>query len=121
MTLALASLPPPRLAGCSSNATRQRNDVLHVGKESKSDTPALFTIPQDQMSHVQVVTVEPRHSRACCGYRRSRVQRIQDDAGDHAGRRAGSRILVVPGEHVQAGQPLLTSAARIIRSCSLRI
>ena len=26
---------------------------------SKSQTPELFTIPQDQMSHVQVVTVAP--------------------------------------------------------------
>src|ERR1700735_1594987 len=46
------------LAGCSSE--RGANEMTSYSSgESKTDTPGLFTIPQDQMSHVQIVTVQP--------------------------------------------------------------
>ena len=45
------------LVGCSSDE-RANQMTSFSGKESKSETPALFTIPENQMSHVQVVTVQ---------------------------------------------------------------
>ena len=46
------------LAGCHSkdNASSMTS---FSSKASPSATPQLFTIPEDQMSHVQVVTVQP--------------------------------------------------------------
>src|ERR1700733_15131775 len=51
--LALASV----LAGCSSdhNASEMTS---YSSQASKSATPQLFTIPPDQVSHVQVVTIQ---------------------------------------------------------------
>jgi hypothetical protein len=45
------------LAGCSS-AGGANPMTSFTSSESKTETPGLFTIAQDQMSHVQVVTVQ---------------------------------------------------------------
>ena len=54
----VAAMAAACLAGCSSDE-RANQMTSYSGKESKSETPALFTIADNQMSHVQVVTVEP--------------------------------------------------------------
>ncbi len=96
------------LAGCSSSKSASEMTSFSA-KESKSETPALFTIPQDQMAHVQVVTVEPS--------KLTRVLRLSGNVSFNAFKTTPvitqvggpvSRILAVPGEHVHAGQPLLT-------------
>ncbi|HXQ26434.1 MAG TPA: hypothetical protein VN822_08525, partial [Candidatus Acidoferrales bacterium] len=46
------------LAGCSSNRSASEM-TSYSSQASKSATPQLFTIPQDQVSHVQVVTIAP--------------------------------------------------------------
>jgi cobalt-zinc-cadmium efflux system membrane fusion protein len=76
--------------------------------ESKSETPGLFTIPQDQMSHVQVVTVQPskltrtlRLTGAVAYNAFSTTPVITQVGGPVA------KILVVPGDRVKRGQPLL--------------
>jgi cobalt-zinc-cadmium efflux system membrane fusion protein len=77
-------------------------------KESKAATPELFTIPPDQMSHVQVVTIEPvklmRTLRltGAVAYNAFKTTPVITQIGGPV-----SRILVVPGEHVRASQPLL--------------
>ena len=72
----------------------------------------LFSMPQEQMSHVQVVTVEPARLRrvlrlpgavAYNGFETTPV--ISQISGPV------SRILVLPGEKVKAGQPLLYVAS----------
>ena len=77
-------------------------------KESKAETPELFTIPQDQMSHVQVVTVQPS--------KLTRVLRLTGTVAFNAFKTTPvitqvggpvSRILVVPGQHVREGEPML--------------
>lgn len=77
-------------------------------KGSASETPQLFTIPADQMSHIQVVTIEPG--------RLSRTLRLTGSVAFNAFKTTPvitqvggpvSRILVVPGEYVREGQPLL--------------
>jgi len=96
------------LAGCSSKDSASEMTSFS-SKESKSETPVMFTIPQDQMAHVQVVTVEPS--------KLTRVLRLSGNVSFNAFKTTPvitqvggpvSRILAVPGEHVHAGQPLLT-------------
>jgi membrane fusion protein, heavy metal efflux system len=95
------------LAGCSSE--RGANEMTSYSSgESKTDTPALFTIPQDQMSHVQIVTVQPskltrtlRLTGAVAYNAFSTTPVITQVGGPVA------KILVVPGDRVKRGQPLL--------------
>ena len=48
------------LTACSSNdRTRAGKMTSFSTNASPSATPQLFTLPQDQMSHVQVVTIQP--------------------------------------------------------------
>ncbi|MGD0401864.1 MAG: efflux RND transporter periplasmic adaptor subunit [Candidatus Acidiferrales bacterium] len=95
------------LAGCSSE--RGANEMTsYSSTESKTDTAALFTIPQDQMSHVQVVTVQAskltrtlRLTGAVAYNAFSTTPVITQVGGPVA------KILVVPGDRVKRGQPLL--------------
>jgi membrane fusion protein, heavy metal efflux system len=102
-----AALVAACLAGCSSDE-RANQMTSFSGKEAKSETPELFTIPQNQMSHVQVVTVEP--------VKLARVLRLTGTVAYNAFNTTPvitqvggpvSRILVVPGERVKKGQSLL--------------
>ena len=54
--IAVASAIAMALAGCGESGSKAAdlNPVLEV-----QTTPEFFTIPQDQMSHVQVLTVQP--------------------------------------------------------------
>ena len=54
--LALAVFIP--LAGCHSNSGEPAEHMTSYSHDSTAG-PQLFTIPQDQMEHVQVVTIEP--------------------------------------------------------------
>lgn len=81
----------------------------YTSTETAGETAELFTVPQDQMSHVQVVNVE-----------RTRLQRVLRLTGAVAYNQFRTapafspiggpvhEILVAPGEMVKAGQPLLT-------------
>ena len=47
------------LAGCGGGPSESESKMTsYSGTESKADTALLFTVPQDQMAHLQVVTVE---------------------------------------------------------------
>jgi cobalt-zinc-cadmium efflux system membrane fusion protein len=73
-----------------------------------SATPQLFTIPQDQMSHVQVVTVEPTkltrtlRLTGTVAYNAFKTTPVITQVGGPV-----TRILVVPGQHVTVGQSML--------------
>jgi cobalt-zinc-cadmium efflux system membrane fusion protein len=95
------------LAGCSSE--RGANQMTsYSSSEAKADTPGLFTIPQDQMSHVQVVTVEPSkltrtlRLTGAVAYNAFNTTPVITQVGGPV-----ARILVVPGARVERGQPLL--------------
>ena len=95
------------LAGCSSG--RNADDMTSYSSQaSKSATPELFTIPEDQMSHVQVVTVAPTtltrtlRLTGAVEYNAFKTTPVITQVGGPV-----SRILVVPGEHVREGQPML--------------
>ena len=106
-TMAIACLV--MLTACHSNDGQQASQMTSFSaKASKSATPQLFTIPQDQMSHVQVVTVEPvtlkRTLRltGAVAYNAFKTTPVISQVGGPV-----SRILVVPGEHVKQGQAML--------------
>jgi membrane fusion protein, heavy metal efflux system len=95
------------LSGCGSGG-EGTGMTSFSAKGSRSETPQLFTIPAEQMSHVEIVTVEPS--------KLTRTLRLTGSVAFNAFRTTPvitqvggpvSRILVVPGEYVSEGQPLL--------------
>jgi membrane fusion protein, heavy metal efflux system len=109
MSLAAIALIALILAGCEGSKT----DTA-AGNSGGQDPnhPELFTIRPEQMSHVQVVTVQPttltRTLRltgavAYNGFRTTPV--ITQVSGPV------SRVVVVPGERVRQGQPMLYVAS----------
>ena len=102
-----AAIAAACLAGCGSDE-RANQMTSYNARESKSETPELFTIPQNQMSHVQVVTVEPvklprvLRLTGAVSYNAFNTVPVITQVGGPV-----SRILVVPGERVKKGQSLL--------------
>lgn len=101
-TVALIILSLSSCDGSKSNA------AAHSRGANNSDNAELFTIPQDQMSHVQVLTVQPttlnRSLRltgavAYNGFRTTPV--ITQVSGPV------SRVVVVPGQKVAKSEPML--------------
>lgn len=97
-------------AGCSSGPGESESKMTsYSGTETKADTASLFSVPQDQMVHVQVVSVEkgrlPRQLRFTGNvtYNAFQTTPVFSAIGGPV-----HEILVAPGETVQAGQPLLT-------------
>lgn len=93
------------LAGCESPP----NSPTYA---KTSSDPELFTIPQEQMSHVQVLEVQPTTL--------TRTLRLTGTVAYNAFRTTPvitqvsgpvSRIVVVPGQHVKQGEPMLYVAS----------
>jgi cobalt-zinc-cadmium efflux system membrane fusion protein len=106
-TIAIACLVS--LTACHSDDSRQASQMTSFSaKASKSATPQLFAIPPDQMSHVQVVKVEPTTLKrtlrltGTVAYNAFKTTPVISQVGGPV-----SRILVVPGEHVKQGQAML--------------
>ena len=98
------------LAGCGSGPVQSESKMTsYSAGEKKSDTAELFTVPQEQMAHVQVVPVEksklPRLLRltGSVTYNAFKTTPVFTAIGGPV-----HEILVAPGETVHAGQPLLT-------------
>jgi cobalt-zinc-cadmium efflux system membrane fusion protein len=97
------------LTACSSKDREHANKMTSFSATaSTSAIPQLFTIPEDQMSHVQVVTVQPtRLTRTlrltgAVAYNAFKTTPVITQVGGPV-----SRILVVPGQKVKIGQPML--------------
>ncbi|HEY2469845.1 MAG TPA: efflux RND transporter periplasmic adaptor subunit [Terracidiphilus sp.] len=97
------------LAACHSNdSDRAERMTSFSQRASSAATPQLFTIPHDQMAHVQLVTIEPaplKHMLRLTGavaYNAFNTTPVITQVGGPV-----SKILVMPGEHVKAGQPML--------------
>ena len=95
------------LAGCSSD--RNASEMTSYSSQaSKSATPQLFTIPPDQVSHVQVITIQSTkltrtlRLTGAVAYNAFKTTPVITQVGGPV-----SRILVVPGDHVREGQPML--------------
>ena len=99
------------LAGCGGAGEKASKMTSFSTTESPEAKAELFSLPADQMSHIQIVPVEQGRLAHPPIDWRGRVQRFQDHPGDHAGGWPVSRVVVAPGEHVRAGQPMLYIAS----------
>lgn len=95
------------IGGCTPGQ-RASEMTSFSAQEAKSQTPELFTIPQEQMSHVQVVTVQAtRLTRilrltGAVAYNAFKTTPVISQVGGPV-----TRILIVPGQQVNEGQPML--------------
>lgn len=98
------------IAGCGSGPGESESSMTSfTGSETKADTAQLFTVPNDQMAHIQVVAALtgnlPRALRLSGAVAYDSFQTTQVFAAIGG---PVHEILVAPGEFVHAGQPLLT-------------
>ncbi|MGA7380995.1 MAG: efflux RND transporter periplasmic adaptor subunit [Terriglobales bacterium] len=95
--------------GAAEQASKMTSFSTAESRESKAE---LFSLPADQMAHIQVVTVEqgplPRILRltGAVEYNDFKTTPVITQVGGPV-----SRVVVVQGEHVRAGQPLLYIAS----------
>jgi cobalt-zinc-cadmium efflux system membrane fusion protein len=95
-------------AGCGAGSSESKM-TSYSGTETKADTALLFSVPQDQLAHLQVVAVEktklPRLLRLTgnAAYNAFKTTPVFSPIGGPV-----HEILVAPGESVHAGQSLLT-------------
>ena len=97
------------LTACHSSDQDQASKMTSFSAHaSKSATPQLFTIPEDQMSHVQVITVAPTTLKrtlrltGAVAYNAFNTTPVITQVGGPV-----SRILVMPGDRVKKGQQML--------------
>jgi len=94
------------LAGCESS----RPNSTSYAKNSSD--PELFTIPQEQMSHVQVLEVQPTtltrtlRLTGAVAYNAFRTTPVITQVSGPV-----SRVVVVPGQRVKQGEPMLYVAS----------
>jgi membrane fusion protein, heavy metal efflux system len=98
------------VVGCGSGPSETESKMTSYSTgENKSDTANLFTVPQEQLSHVQVVTVEkskvPRVLRltGAVAYNAFKTTPVFSPVGGPV-----QEILAEPGQNVHGGQTLLT-------------
>ncbi len=105
---ALALLSALLLVACGDNRVSANSMTSYSATDKKADAPELFSVPPDQLSHLQIVTVGPT--------RINRVLRLPGSVAYNAftttpvvSQVSGpvSRIVVVPGQVVKRGQPML--------------
>jgi cobalt-zinc-cadmium efflux system membrane fusion protein len=96
------------LAGCQGPGS----NTVNSNGPANSNNPELFAIPQDQMSHVQVLTVEPttltRSLRltGAVAYNSFRTTPVITQVSGPV-----SRVVVVPGQKVRESEPMLYVAS----------
>jgi membrane fusion protein, heavy metal efflux system len=97
------------LTACSSNDRARAGQMTsYSANSSTSATPQLFTLPQDQLSHVKVVIIQPTtltrtlRLTGAVAYNAFNTTPVITQVGGPV-----SQILVLPGQQVKAGQPML--------------
>lgn len=94
-------------AGCGDSGSKASADA-----NAKRDTAELFTIPQEQMAHVQVLTVQPAtlartlRLTGAVAYNSFRTTPVITPVSGPV-----SRIAVVPGQKIRKGEPMLYVAS----------
>jgi membrane fusion protein, heavy metal efflux system len=97
------------LAGCGGSGA---NTSANSSRAKSTENAELFTIPQEQMAHVQVLTVQsttlPRTLRltGAVAYNSFRTTPVITQVSGPV-----SRVVVVPGQKVQKGEPMLYVAS----------
>ena len=98
------------LAACGSGPGESESRMTsYTATESASETAELFSVPQSEMAHVKVVTVEKTKLQrvlrltGAVAYNQFKTAPVFSPIGGPV-----HEILVAPGEFVKAGTPLLT-------------
>jgi cobalt-zinc-cadmium efflux system membrane fusion protein len=97
------------LAGCGESGSKA---AANSNSAKSSDNAELFTIPQEQMAHVQVLTVQPAtlprtlRLTGAVAYNSFRTTPVITQVSGPV-----SRVAVVPGQKVQKGEPMLYVAS----------
>jgi membrane fusion protein, heavy metal efflux system len=106
---ALALVVAFAITACSSDDRKRPGQMTSFSADtSKSATAQLFTLPQEQLAHVQVVTIAPTtltrtlRLTGAVAYNAFKTTPVITQVGGPV-----SRILVVPGQQVREGQPML--------------
>ncbi len=105
-TLALAATLA--LTACSKGDREKPAQMTSFSTTASKSTPQLFTLPQDQMSHVQVVTIQPStltrtlRLTGAVAYNAFKTTPVITQVGGPV-----SQVLALPGQQVKAGQPML--------------
>jgi len=95
------------LAGCTSSGRQAEKMTSYTSANSGAEA-TLFTVPQEQLSHIQIVTISPapltRTLRLSgqVAYNGFKTTPVITAVGGPV-----SQVLVFPGQHVRAGQPML--------------
>lgn len=93
--------------GCGDSGSKAAADA-----SAKKDTAELFTIPQEQMAHVQVLTVQPAtlartlRLTGAVAYNSFRTTPVITPVSGPV-----ARIAVVPGQKIRKGEPMLYVAS----------
>jgi len=96
------------LSGCGSRAPRESQMTSFAGGETRADTASLFTLPNDQIAHLQIAPAAkgslPRVLRltGTVAYNAFTTTPVFSAAGGPV-----RDILATPGDFVRAGQTLL--------------
>ena len=100
------------ISGCRSGADKAAEMTSYSTTESPQATAELFSLPPEQMSHIQIVTVAPAplvrtlRLTGSVDYNAFKTTPVISQVGGPV-----SRIVVAPGEHVEAHQPMLYIAS----------
>lgn len=96
-------------AGCGESGSKASADS---NSAKRSDNAELFTIPQEQMAHVQVLTVQPTtlprtlRLTGAVAYNSFRTTPVITQVSGPV-----SRVVVAPGQQIQKGEPMLYVAS----------
>ena len=97
------------LISCQGSGSKPPTDS---SSSNKSDTAELFTIPQEQLAHVQVLTVQPAtltrvlRLTGAVAYNSFRTTPVITQVSGPV-----SRVVVIPGQKVKSGEPMLYVAS----------
>ena len=100
------------ISGCSGGGDKAGQMTSFSTTESAQAKAELFSLPADQMSHIQIVTVAPAplvrtlRLTGSVDYNAFKTTPVISQVGGPV-----SRIVVAPGEHVEAHQPMLYIAS----------
>ena len=110
VAVAIGSAVAAALSGCGAGPDESESKMTSfTSTEAKADTAELFSVPKEQMAHLQIVAAEkgplPRTLRlaGAVAYDAFQTTPVFAAIGGPV-----HEILVAPGQFVQAGQPLLT-------------
>ncbi|MGA2419127.1 MAG: efflux RND transporter periplasmic adaptor subunit [Candidatus Acidiferrum sp.] len=110
VTLTAALVSAVTFSGCGSSGPSESESKMtsFSTNESKNDTASLFTVPQEQMAHLQVIAVEKSHLprvlrlTGAVAYNAFATTPVFSAIGGPV-----EKILVDPGQVVHLNQPLL--------------